>query len=182
MRGLFHLQCKQFRWTQGQISPNTVARGTMNIILKSLIFFLFPTSLWAQSPDCIYTGRGEVYDFKGNHLPEKSFQLHLERYKSAPGEYYFNETKLFPDGSQTNFSFGMGWFVGPFSFENGSENSVQGRCLDYGYCVGKTEFPGFKGTFVTRFDNHQILTTTTTDEIIVDEVVHPASDSGCPFN
>lgn len=152
------------------------------MILKVLIFFLIPLSIWAQQPDCIYTGRGEVYDFEGNHLPTKSFDLHLERFKSAPGQYYFNESKLFPDGTQRNLMFAMGWYIGPFFFDNGAGNVVKGRCINYGYCVGKNEFPDFKGTFVTRFDSHQILTTTTTDTLIVDEIVRPKSNMECPFN
>jgi hypothetical protein len=66
--------------------------------------------------------------------------------------------------------------------ESGEGRLTKGRCIDYGYCVGKNEFPGFKGTFVTRFNSREILTTTTTESLIVDERVFPISGADCAFS
>jgi hypothetical protein len=147
-----------------------------------ITLFIFLNTAFANEPDCIYTGRGEVYDFNGNHLKNLSFDLRLERFKSGPGEFYFNETKTFEDQSTTSLAFGMGWFIGAYSYDDRAGRVVKGQCLNYGYCVGKNEFPGFKGTFVTRFNSHEILTTTTTDLMIVDEVVRPLDNKECSFN
>ncbi|MEA9355400.1 hypothetical protein SHI21_04275 [Bacteriovorax sp. PP10] len=151
--------------------------------MKILIsLFILLNTAFAATPDCIYTGRGEVYDFNGNHLKDLSFDLRLERFKSGPGEFYFNETKTFTDQSTTLLVFGMGWFIGHYSYDDGAGRVVKGQCLNYGYCVGRNEFPDFKGTFVTRFNEREILTTTTTDDLIVDEVVRPINGDTCSFN
>jgi hypothetical protein len=60
--------------------------------MKILIsLFILLNTAFSADPDCIYTGRGEVYDFNGNHLKNLSFDLRLERFKSGPGEFYFND-------------------------------------------------------------------------------------------
>lgn len=151
--------------------------------MKTIISFLvLLNTAFATSPDCIYVGRGEVYDFDGHHLKNLSFDLRLERFKSGPGEFYFNETKVFPDQSTTTLVFGMGWFIGHYAYDDGAGRVVKSQCLNYGYCVGRNEFPDFKGTFVTRFNEREILTTTTSEDMIVDEIVRPVDGSTCSFN
>lgn len=155
----------------------------MRMVAFYIICFLFCSSITygSMKPDCQYRGRGEVYKFDGTHLMSESFNLDLERYPVGPGEYLFKEVKTFFDGEKRELYFSMGWFKGPFHFDDGKGRLVEGMCIDFGYCAGKNEFPGFKGTFVTHFNEREILTTTTTSDRLIFESVKPIGNVTCGF-
>jgi hypothetical protein len=149
-------------------------------------FVLVSVSGFAQAseekPDCEYTGRGEVYDLKGVHDIDKSYDLEAKRFPAGSGLYRVLETKTFTNKKHEVTTFFLRLSTKPFEQNTGNGFfSTYGVCLRPGHCMGHFKIGDFNGHFVTDFDENKISTVTFEDKdpSFVDEIL--TSKKSCPL-
>jgi hypothetical protein len=128
----------------------------------------------------LFEGYGAAFMPDGTPLPYKSYKLTARRTFEGDGIFQFVETKAYPDGSSYQVPFTIDVKGRTFnSRDMGKE--ISGFSPSNGIVVARQKFPYYEGDFTCHWDANGIRTVHFSKEMVIYEVLKPASGATCSW-